>query len=125
MNTVVVTRDEAPPVANRDGVAITPFVQIAAVMPRNPLDELAIEVNKAVVALLESEATKPAATVTLTLALERSTKIVGGIIITPEVKTKLPKVSQYGALLFSNEDGVLSTRDRKQPDMFEGPKGVE
>ena len=115
---------DVPPLANGDGVAITPFVQVAAVMPRNPLEELSVELNQAVKAVIESEASKPSATVTLTLTVQRSTQTMGAVVITPEVKAKLPKEPKFGALLFADEDGVLSTRDPNQREMFSRPKGV-
>lgn len=109
---------------NEDGVAITPFVQVAAVMPRNPLEEVSIELNRLVKAIVESEANKPSGTVTLTLTVQRSTQTMGAVVITPEVKAKLPKEPKYGALLFADDDGVLSTRDPNQREMFARPKGI-
>lgn len=113
-----------PPIGNADGVAITPFVQVAAVMERNPLEDISIELNTLVKAVLDSDSNRPVGTVTLTLTVERSAKILGAVNITPEIKTKLPKEPKYGALLFADSDGVLSTRNPNQGEMFDRPRGV-
>jgi hypothetical protein len=117
--------DLTAPIANADGVAVTPFVQLAAVMERNPLEDLALEVNKAVMAVMDSENPKPVAEVTLKLTIARSTQALGMIVMTPEVKSKLPKEPKFGTLLFASDEGVLSTRDPNQKDMFSRPKGVK
>lgn len=110
--------------ANADGVAITPIVQIAACMERNPLEDVSVELNKLVKAVMESEANKPTGTITLTLTVARSAQTMGMVVITPEVKAKLPKEPKFGTLLFADDDGVLSTRDPNQKEMFQRPKGV-
>jgi hypothetical protein len=113
-----------PPIANEHGIAITPFVQLAAVLARNPLDELAIEINRVVRAIQGSEAAKPTGTVTLTISVERSSKNHDVVYFASEVKAKLPKEPKATALLFADEDGVLSTRDPNQKDMFNPPRGI-
>jgi hypothetical protein len=119
------TFDAGDTIANEDGVPITPFVQIAAVMTRNPLEDISIELAKLVKAVSESEANKPSGTVTLTLHVARSIQTMGAVVITPDIKTKLPKEPKYGTLLFTDVDGVLSTRNPGQKDIFDRPTGVK
>jgi hypothetical protein len=115
--------DEAPIPVTQDGVVITPFSAIAAVLPRDPLDDIAMELHKLVIAVRDSEANKPSGSVVMTLTVQRST-VDGAVILAAEVKSKLPKEPRPGGLLFVDDDGNLSTRNPRQKDFFERPKGV-
>jgi hypothetical protein len=115
--------DDTPPPATDDGVIITPFVNVASVLPRNPLDELTTELNRVVKAIRESEANKPVGEITLTIKVQRAS-IIGAVDISAEVKAKLPKEPKMGALLFVDDDGNLSTRNPNQRDMFERPRSA-
>jgi len=115
--------DEAEIPVTQDGVVITPFSAIASVLPRDPLDDIARELHRVVTAVRDSEANKPAGEVVMTLKVTRST-VDGAIILSAEVKAKIPKEPRPGALLFVDDDGNLSTRNPRQREFFERPKGV-
>lgn len=112
--------------ANEDGVALTPFVNVAEVLPRNPLEDLTLELHRVVCAVRDSESAKPVGEVTLSVKVQRSSNVVGAVVISADVKAKLPKEAAAGGrgLLFVDSDGVLSTRNPNQRDFFERPRGV-
>lgn len=114
----------APLPATDDGVVITPFVQVASVLPRNPLDDLTYAMHEAVRAVKHSEANKPVAEVTLTLKVARASNVQDAVVITSEVKVKPPKEPKLAGLLFVDDDGNLQTRNPNQRDMFEGPRAA-
>lgn len=113
-----------PPPSTDDGVQITPFTAVAAVMPKNPLDDVTIALHDVVAAVMNSEAAKPVGEVTLTLKIVRSPNVDSAVAIVAEVKKKLPKEPHTGALLFVNEDGNLVDRNPNQNDMFDRPRAI-
>lgn len=114
---------EAPPPANSDGVAITPFTAVAAVLPTNPLDELSIELARVVKAVQESDSGKASGEIKLTLSVKKAENVINAVVIKSDVTAKLPKKARMGGLLFANEDGVLSERNPNQKELFPGPRG--
>lgn len=117
-------RDAAPPPATNDGVAITPFVNIASVMHRNPLDEVTRLLHDVVQRVMSSEASKPAGSVTLTLKVVKSPNVLDAVAIVAEVSSKPPKEPNTGALLFVNEDGNLVDRNPNQGDLYDRPRAI-
>lgn len=114
---------EAPPIANEDGVAITPFTAVASILPTNPLDELAIETARVVKAIKESERNKPSGKITLSLDIRRAENVADAVIITSEINVKMPKRAKAAGLLFADDDGNLTDRNPNQRELFTGPRG--
>jgi hypothetical protein len=103
---------------------ITPVTVICASLAQNPLDELAIEINRVVQHIRTSETPKAKGKVTLELSFERRPKIPNALEITADIKVKLPPEPGVTSLLFADDDGRLLTRNPNQRDMFENPRGV-
>lgn len=49
----------------------------------------------------------------------------GSVIITDEIKSKVPEGTRPDTLFFTTSDGSLLRTDPKQEEMFSGPKAVE
>jgi hypothetical protein len=103
--------------------AITPVTVLCDSLAQNPLDELAIEINRAVQHVRNAEKqSKAKAKVTLEFTIERHKKIDQGLEIEATVKVKIPEEGGVTSMLFSDADGRLLTRHPNQRDMFEGPR---
>lgn len=87
-------------------------------------DLLTLEFQRAVLAINASQSPKAKAKITLEIELEKHGRIIGGLVTTAEVKSKLPKEAIPADMLFGDEDGNLLTRHPNQRDMFERPKGA-
>jgi hypothetical protein len=115
----------SPPVANSDGVAITPFTAVANALPSpNPLDELSIELARVVKAIKESDSAKASGEVNLTLSIRKAENVLDAVVLKAEVTAKVPKKPKMAGLLFADDDGVLSERNPNQREMFEGPRSA-
>lgn len=115
--------EEAAPLADENGVAIRPFTAVAAMMPTNPLDELAIETARVTRAILESELNKPSGKITLVIDFGRAQNVADALILTSEIKVKMPKRPKAAGLLFADADGNLTDRNPNQRELFTGPRG--
>lgn len=112
-----------PPIANADGIEVTDFTAVAAMLPRNPLDQLSIQLAELVKAIKASESNKPSGDVTLTVKVKRADNVLDAVVISVDVKSKLPKEPKLGGLLFADDDGKLTDRNPNQREMFTGPRG--
>jgi hypothetical protein len=77
-------------------------------------NELGEELAAVTAAVIEHQK-KGSVTVTLTVAPTKDDP--GAVVISDEVKAKVPKATPLPSRFFSNEEGVLSRRDPRQPEL--------
>lgn len=117
--------DTAPPLANADGVAIRPALEVISRLRQGQvMDLLSVELNRVVNAVKDSQTGK-GGSVTLTLKIERVKKFPNAVDVQVVISAKAPEDPPPSDLLFYDDDGNLHTRNPNQRDIFEdGLKGV-
>lgn len=117
--------DERPPLADENGVAIRPALEVLGRLRRGQvMDLLSIELNRVVTGVKDCQSGK-GGTVTLTLKIDPVKKAHNAVCIQANVVGKAPEDPPESDLLFYDADGNLHTKNPNQKDIFEdGPQAV-
>ena len=118
------TADLAPAIADENGVAIRPALEVLARLRRGQvMDLLSLELNRIVNAVKDNESGK-GGSVSLTLKIDPIKKVVNAVQIQAVVVGKAPEDPPRTDIFWYDDDGNLHTSDPNQADLFGGPRGV-